>query len=662
MIERDPYVTIEQAAELCAVDARTIHRWIEDGKLAGKRAPEASSNGKVATLGHLLSLPLEAQVRYWQNALAPATPDKPAINLAEVPKASLDEALRRHPFVLRALEIIEARAAVSVNMDALATEAGETSRTLYRWVDQWKRDGMPGLLPKWGKKRGTFTALSMAIQEVIKYEYLSPSRPSVTTVYKRVKTYCEEPGVMLPVPCVNTVNKFIKSLPLPARVLAREGPEAWRKECEPKCHRNWDDYKVGEMYVGDHRLMDVFVRWGNLVRRLWLTAWYDPKSRTCVGWHVALEPDSNTIALSLRAAMLRFGVPRELYVDNGKDYKSHYLNGKTLTHKDVRLSNETIGALRPGFLNPLGVQIRHAQKYTPWAKPIEPWFGHTFPVWERTLPGYCGSDNKQKPEKLTEEIRSGALLTAEAFIASLAARIEEYNETEHSELDGKPIDQWLNVPIERPDPRTCDIMLLRHKPVKVYPQGIKLFGSAGEPRYYWHDALALHVGHVVDVRYDDNDIGRLYVFVNGKHLCEAVNQSALSMKASKQDLKDLHKKKAHARKAALNYPETHRTLMNPEEALRQIANERRTNQVVAIGQNPDPRPQPGTIAKPPRLASMMARGPVAGAASRSPLAAPKRRSQSRAIEAAPGSGPDQAPAVDERQLERERIHQEIMNS
>lgn len=644
MIPRDAAVTIEEAAELSGLDRSTLFRKLGSGELVPKAADEKSGNGRTQTLIQVSSLPLEAQVRYWQNALAPATPDKPAINLAEVPKASLDEALRRHPFVLRALEIIESRAEVSKQMDALAIEASETSRTLYRWVDQWKRDGMPGLLPKWGKKRGTFTALSTAIQEVIKYEYLSPSRPSVTTVYRRVTEYCAQ--LALPAPCVNTVNKFIKSLPLPARVMAREGHEAWRKECEPKCHRSWDDYKVGEMYVGDHRLMDVFVRWGNLVRRLWFTAWYDPKSRTCVGWHVALEPDSNTIALSLRSAMLRFGVPRELYVDNGKDYKSHYLNGKTLTHKDVRLSNETIGALRPGFLNPLGVQIRHAQKYTPWAKPIEPWFGHTFPVWERTLPGYCGSDNKQKPEKLTEEIRSGALLTAEAFIASLAARIEEYNQTEHSELGGKPIDQWLNVAIERPDPRTCDIMLLRHKPVKVYPQGIKLFGSSGQPRYYWNDALAMHVGHVVDVRYDGNDIGRLLVFVNNTFLCEAVNQSALSMKASKQDLKDLHKKKAHAKKAALSYPEEHRTLMNPEEALRQIVNDRRNNQVVAIGQGPDPRPQTGTIVRRPRVASMMARGPS--------VSLPRMRRSGA------GGAINTAPAVDQRQLEHDALHKELM--
>lgn len=646
MIKRDPHITVEAAIELTGWDRATIFRKLGRAELIGKNADEKSGNGKHATLVQVLSLPTDAQVRYWDKTLKSTTPDKPAVNLAEVPKASLDEALRRHPLVLQTLDIIASRELVSARMEMLAAGADETSRTLYRWADAWKREGMPGLLPKWGKTRGTFTALSTAIQEVIKYEYLSSSRPSVTTVYRRVTEYCAQ--LALPAPCTGTINRFIKSLPLPAVVMAREGNKAWRAECEPKCRRDWSSYKPGEIYVGDHRLMDVFVRWGDQVKRPWFTAWYDPASKTCVGWHLALAPDSGTIAQSLRRAMLRFGVPRELYVDNGKDYKSHYLNGKTLTHKDVRLSNETIGTLRPGVLNTVGVTIRHAQAYTPWSKPIEPWFGHTFPVWERTLPGWCGSDNKERPEKLAAEIRRGALLTMDEFKERLTARLDEYHQTEHSELGGKPIDQWLNVPIERPEPRAVDILLLRHKPCKVYPDGIRLFG-----RHYWDDALAMQMGHTVDVRYDDNEIGLLMVYVNNAYLCDAVNQAAMSMGASKQDLRALHQRKALAKRNALSYPEDRRTLMDSEEALRQIAVARRANQVVTLNQ--DPPPQPGVIVRPPRVASMMARGTARGPLPL-PSAAPQKSLPHGRDQAAPCAGH----LGDTQALEHDLLHKELM--
>ncbi len=584
MINPNPYITVNQAVDLTGLARRTIFSHLALGLYAVKPSNETSANGKSQTLIRLASLPPQAQLKYWGRALPDGSRPRQGINLAEAHESAQTEGMRRLPIVQNALAIIKARQSVSRRMADLAAQSGETARTIYRWIKAYQLEGLPGLLPRWGKKRGRFTALPSALQEFVKGEYLHPSRPSPTTVYRRLVVACQHWRV--PMPSQKTVDRFIRTLPLPAVVLAREGSRAWRAQAEPKIHRDFGDLAVGEIWVGDHREFDIFVRLGDepgaTIARPWLTAWLDLRSRACTGWHVDLIPNSDTIALALRAGILRFGVPRELYKDNGKDYRCHYLNGHSTVSKAVRFSPAMQAALQPGVLSRLGITARDCLPYTPWAKPIESWFSHTFPQWERTLPGWCGRDARQRPEKLSGEIQRGELLTLEEFTGRVAERIEQVNRMEHSALDATPLLLWQDAIKEIPETRALDLLLLRHKPCKVYTQGIKLFG-----RWYWSDDLVLHVGQVVDVRYDPNEIGRLIVFGvtgegKGRFLCEAINRPAYSMHASREDLKRLAKRKRTARKAAEEYAGQRRVLFNEDEVLRELAEASRRKKVVNL--------------------------------------------------------------------------------
>jgi putative transposase len=602
MIEQDPYVTFDQALALTGWSERTLYRRIEDGLVVVKRADQVSGNGTVPPLARLASLSQEAHLRYWALTLGErreASGEGKPPNLAEIPDGARQEALRRLPIVMEANAIARSREQVTVRLRALAARHQIGLSTLALWRGAYQARGLAGLLPGWGKMRGRFTALSEPIQEQIKSEYLSPQPPSPTTIYKHIEGYCEH--LRIPAPSQATINRFRRSLPISAVVLAREGLKAWRAECEPKCHRDFSDLAVGEIWCGDHRESDNFVRLsdepGAKIFRPWLTARVDLRSRVAAGT-VCLVPDSDTIALNLRQIILRFGVMRALYDDNGRDYKCHYLNGNAKVSRQVGLSDAVQFILGQGVLSPLGVEVRHAQRYTPWSKPIESWFGHTFPAWERTLPGWCGADNKQRPEKLIAEIKSGALLTLEEFTALVQDHIETYNHAEHGALGCSPLSLWAGAVKEIPDARALDVLLMRHKPAKVYAQGLKLFG-----RYYWSDELALHVGHTVDVRYDHNEIGRLVIFgaegeSKGKFLCEAINQMAMSMHASKADLKALMKRKHAAKQRALGYHDDRRLLMDPDEALRQIANARAAAPVYVLHRTPDPEPGGAVV---PRL-------------------------------------------------------------
>lgn len=676
MIPRDAAVTIEKTMELTGLDRATIYRKLGSGELIPKTAEEKSGNGKPKTLILVSSLPLEAQVRYWQNALAPAAGDKPTINLAEVPKASLDEALRRHPFVLRALAIIDSRAEVSNQMEALAAEAGETPRTLYRWVAAWEKDGigMPGLLPKWGKKKkGTFTAITPDLDEYIHSYVLTrpgPAKPSPAEIFKAVQDYCATPGITTPCPCVNTINKFLsEKVRYSALVLAREGPRAWAAKCMPKIHRDPMKVAVGEVWVGDHREMDVLIclrivkKDGEveiLKFRPWLTAWYDVHSRKCVGYVVVRTPNSRSIALALHDAISKHGVPKSadggpglLYVDNGKDYKSYYLNGNVKLIGKIDLPSEVKLMLGKGVLHPLGIEIQHAKPYAAWQKPIEQWFGHTFPKWEATLPGWTGRDAKHRPEKLAGEIDRDELLELHDFEARLADCIEAYHSAGHGGVGmegASPDSFWVDKPIDEIDPRVLDIMLMPHKPVKVTHQGIQLFGTKGNRRYYRHQVLKNeHVGHYVDVRYNPNDLSYVIVFKNNEFLCVAPADDAWSIRPNEDQLKAHRKSIAIARRETERVIDNHRMLMDPAEHLRRrVMNE--TNPK-AVGPRRDPKPAAGTIARHSRVASIERNAFTA--------AADALTSLNRKREARTSPAPEAAP--DARAAEHDALHDELMS-
>ncbi len=678
MMEQDPYIPVAKVMALAEWSERTVYRRIDDGLLVVRSSAERQGNGRPTVEISVASLPPDAQARYWAQQLAPSpAPAATELNIAEITESCRAEALRRLPIVQQAEDIIASRLAVTARVKALASEHQISPATLYNWLDAYRVKGFPGLIPNHGRTKGRFVSLPDVVQDAIKEWYLSPHRPSPTTVYHRVVELCDH--LKLPKPSQGTINRFLrdpKQIPEPARILMREGARAYRAKAEPKVQRDYSDLAVGEIWCGDHREFDVFVQLPDgKIARPWLTAWLDLRSRVCTGWHVDLVPNSDTIALALRAGILRFGVPRELYKDNGKDYRCHYLNGDTKLSRNVALSDSTLLMLNPGVLSRLGVISRNATPYTPWAKAIESWFGHTFPEWEKTLPGWCGRDAKQRPEKLAKELERGELLTLEEFIPRVSDCIEAYHRREHSALQATPLSQWEGVPKEMPDARALDLLLLRHKPAKVFQDGLRLFGFR-----YWHDELHLHKGHTVGVSFDPQDLGAVVCFdKTGRFLCEAISQTAMSMHPTVADMKATVQRRRLAKQRTVAAANDRKVLWDGEEALRQVIAEREQKKVVNLGpRQPDPSPEGPTV--PRLLGTEHAASALATSRASARRIPPQRASRPAAPGAAcypaagPGLGeepvswsdllddiPDHRSRLSDREAERSELMREILN-
>ena len=624
---REAWVTRDEAMVLTGLSRPSLYRRIAEESWRTRPSSTSSENGRPILEVAVSSLPHAAQTLYCAKHLVlAAEPEADPLNLAEIPEALRVEARRRLAILDQAEPILaQPRGLRRAALDQFCKDRDLSVATFYEWRADYRRGGLGALLPKWGKRRGQFFALSTPIQAFLKDEYCSPRRPSPTTVYEHLEVLCRH--LNEPLPSQATVNRYLLTLPQPAVVLAREGPKAWRAKMEPKCHRDLNALAPNDYWCGDHREMDVFVRAddrvGAKIFRPWLTAWLDLGTRTCVGHVLRLVPNSDGIALALRAGILRVGVPQELYIDNGKDYRCEYLNGKRETSRNVTLSNDVTDTLAPGVLSPLGVTITHANPYQAWSKPIEPWFGHTFPEWEKSLPGYCGQNGKARPEKLSDEIKRGQLLTLAEFAERVAERIEAYHRTEHGELGCAPLAAWAGREIVRPNPRTLDLLLMRQKSVKVYHQGIKLHG-----RHYWHDDLVLHIGHQVDVRFGE-ELGRVLVFAAGQFVCEALNDPAMAMGATREDLAALHRRKKLARQRVTAFVEDRGVLRDPDRELARLAAESRGRKVVSLS---GPAPTPAGVRAIPKMlpqldqaAMTVSQQPAADAAPALPQDAASRR-------------------------------------
>lgn len=157
--------------------------------------------------------------------------------------------------------------------------------------------------------------------------------------------------------------------------------------------RDPSDLNSNSCWVSDHHLADVLVKnkCGKIVRP-WITAYQDAKSRKIVACTVYDgSPNATRIKQTLRIGITEYGIPEEVYTDNGKDYLSTDLNPDSPN----------------SVLNLLGIKKRRAKPYHGQSKPIERFFKTLEERFGKLFYSYIGSDGKNRPEhmkKLNKEL------------------------------------------------------------------------------------------------------------------------------------------------------------------------------------------------------------------------------------------------------------------
>ena len=520
--------------------------------------------------------------------------------------------------------VLDGRRVPTTAVEELARKAGVSLGTLWRWYRLYRsaynstqgnvhlkaKAGFEALVPRNRGKSHDFSEdrrykINEELRRAIAGLYARRKRPSITKVWRmliancpqcreqplepRVKGYqgknrqhcCPDCGFSL---SYSTVRRIIKTIPPTVRVLGREGAKAFQNQYGIYIPRSYADLRNREIFCGDHHEFDLFVhsRSGKLIRP-WISAWQDLKTEVLVGWFISERPSSQTIALAFRHAVLPkddgiMGLPESIYVDNGKDFRSRYLEGQRrqlgrITTDSVELFARAhgLGVLdmraMEGIWQNLGIKVRHTIPYNAQAKPIERFFGTLERDFVQELPGWCGSKLALRPvDILKEQVRKHqAWLKGEveetpflhlAEFALLFERwlYEHYLRTAHARLGCSPIETYrkeYGTPMV-PDERTLDILLMRADQRLVRRNGLELFERN---RWYWSEKLVGREGTYVGVRWDPRDLGKVLVYTEGGFLCEAFNLELASFHPSLEQLREYKRMKKLQREVALAHLE-----------------------------------------------------------------------------------------------------------
>lgn len=412
------------------------------------------------------------------------------------------------------------------------------------------------------KEKGRFPSFSEEVKKTIAYIWFNKefamNRGTVGMLYERLTEIAGRNGWGR-IPSYQSVCRYVTWMMEDERMknahtLAADGLKEYRNKVMVKGRRDTRSLKVMEVVMGDEHTFDCWVSYTNengktAPIRPKLVAWIDVRSRSVMGDVLCKDANSQILKESLLRMLYQEhgGVPKELYIDNGKDYVSRTMTGRPRSVRsgdpaeefhgnELAFDDEVIG-----FYRAIGVQDDHrALPYQPWSKgQVERFFETVcsqFTKWMASYTGtLTGSSTSDKVDKDVKQMfEKGQLLTMEEFCEAWRGWLEKYHHKAHRELK-KAGEEWV-TPWELfengeryekglPPKSRATMLMLKSDNVLVRNTGISRWGHD-----YRAQELCDYINEKVLIKYDPNDVSVLYVFDRRtkKRICEAVSQELLA--------------------------------------------------------------------------------------------------------------------------------------
>ncbi|MBR2525889.1 DDE-type integrase/transposase/recombinase [bacterium] len=207
-------------------------------------------------------------------------------------------------------------------------------------------------------------------------------------------------------------RRLDKEIPEQSIFLARNGQAAWNRKYNNFIDRDYSAITCNQVWVSDHAQIDVACYdEKNKVVFPWVTVWRDYKSGKWLGWILQTgNPNSDLIFQSFYYAVEEFGLPKDVIIDNGKDYRSKDFAGGRKDFKIETNKNKTSAMLKE-----LNVNVHFALPYNAQTKPVERDFLKIKELLSKHCIGYRGGNVVERPEKLAKEIKDGKIMKFEDF-------------------------------------------------------------------------------------------------------------------------------------------------------------------------------------------------------------------------------------------------------
>jgi len=340
-------------------------------------------------------------------------------------KAKID----KYDAILKACEGITGKRALD-EFVSVWNEEHPDKKTSYQSIMKIRREvdrqGASALVGGYGKRRG-ITCVSDETFHYFKNLWMNDRRLTNYDCWQKTYGWALERGYNMDnFPKAGAFMRRLENeVPENARYLARYGKDAYNRKYGSTVRRDYSKVLSGECWVADHTRLDVMVidPVSGKAARPELTVWRDFKSGYWLAYDLHIEPSSSThIFKAFRTAARQWGVPRYIYIDNGKDFTSKDFSGGK--HRQV------VVAIEPERLSmcaKLGITVLHAKPYHGQSKPIERDFRILEEKFCKDFSGYTGNTTVNKPESLKKALAAMNLTPFDEFHALFVDFVDTFN-------------------------------------------------------------------------------------------------------------------------------------------------------------------------------------------------------------------------------------------
>ena len=575
-------LTAKQVAEVKGCSPRYIKKIIQDGKL--KAVETVNSKNRKTYLVPLDALDEELQHKYYQ-LIAENPPEEIEQPEPEVEKVAIDEFtederkeidfwidLTKRWQSYRKMPGVTSLAEVDKKFVTLCSleypERSISVDTLYRKWNAVKADDMKALVDKRNKwKKGT-SSIDETIWQAFLYYYLDEAQHPVTKCLEYTKMWAQEkrPDLYTQIPAYPSFYRRLKSVPEGVKVLGREGHKAFNDRCAPYIKRIYDEMQSNEWWIADNHTFDVMVRdKSGKLHRPYLTAFLDARSGIFTGYYITYNPGSEATLIALRKGILEYGIPDNIYVDNGREFLTFDIGG--LGHRKKKPKDGEEKFEPPGVFKRLGINMTNAIVRNAKAKIIERRFEDVKNDLSRLFNTYTGGSVVEKPERLKFVLKKDQIYTDEEFEEYVTAVLEWYFNMEAYngavEADkGKCKMDVFNEHLKRKRVASAEelnLMLMRStRPQQVTRRGVHLDIGGGRIDFWNDDFVHLMLGKKVYFRYDPENLSEVRIYdLEDRYIMSvpADNTAVLSYNASKDDVKAAMAKTRRLERIAREYKE-----------------------------------------------------------------------------------------------------------
>ena len=390
-----------------------------------------------------------------------------------------------------------------------------TYSSIYKAKKKYKKFGINGLLSHKGQG-SVMREIPDDYLEYYKSLYLREGCPSSFFCWTATLGYAKEKENIdvTTFPSYKTFERRLKSLvPEQAIYMARRGTSAWNRKYASYIPRDYSNLKAGSCWVSDHAQIDVAVDFNGTVCFPWVTVFRDVKTSKWLGWFLHPEaPNSDHIFQAFYYGVCSFGIPEDIYLDNGKDYRCKDFAGG----RDQSIKVKHFAQRENSLMKNIGVNVHFALPYNAQTKPVERDFLKIKTFLSKGFVGYRGGKITERPEKLKDEIKNNKIMQFDAFKTLFDDFIENFLNKKSSNgkaLQGKcPDELWAEEFTVKKVIARDSLKLFCMRTSKNVSIGRNGIYDSQLQITYWDEWMITEKGRKVFIRRDVNAFQEAWVF------------------------------------------------------------------------------------------------------------------------------------------------------